>query len=502
MAMEQSSPGPRAPVERATLTRQQKVFTLLGALLGMLLAALDQTIVATAGPTIQRQLQIDASLYAWITTAYLVTSTVFIPIYGKLSDLFGRKPTLISGMVIFLLGSLMCGLATTPFFLILARAVQGTGSAALFTNAFAVVADIFPPAERGKYQGIFGAVWGFSSVVGPLAGGFITDYLGWNWAFFINLPVGAVALGFVITRMPLLAGYAGGQRPRIDYAGALALAVTVVPLLLALSLGRSGDVPPGNGWPWSSWQILALFGLSVVAGAVLIAIEKRAAAPIIDLRLFSHKAVAIGVAATFVAGGAFLASIVFLPLFMTNVVGLSATNTGLTTMPLTMGVVAGNIVSGQLASRLGKYKPIILAALMLLMIGFAIMAFTLRPASTQTEVTLKMILIGLGLGPTIPLYTLAIQNAVAPGQIGVATSAATFFRQIGSTVGVAIVGTVFAATLTRDLRAGMGSKLAFTEAISRVYLIALGLAALAFLITLALPSLRLRRTMSGGSPAA
>jgi MFS family permease len=254
-----------------------------------------------------------------------VTSTVFIPIYGKLSDLFGRKPTLISGMVIFLTGSLLCGLATSPFFLILARAVQGCGSAALFTNAFAVVADIFPPAERGKYQGMFGAVWGFSSVVGPLAGGFITDYIGWNWAFFINLPVGAVALGFVITRMPRLA------------AGPVARArasTTPAPWRWPARWSRccwrcrSAAAPtraPSNGWPWASWQIAALFALSLVAGGVLIAIEKRASAPIIDLRLFGSKPFAVGVAATFVTGGAFLASIVFLPLFMTNVVGLSAT---------------------------------------------------------------------------------------------------------------------------------------------------------------------------------
>jgi MFS family permease len=220
------------------LTTAQKAFTMLGALLGMLLAALDQTIVATAGPDIQKSLAIPAGLYVWITTSYLVASTVLVPIYGKLSDLYGRKRILLAAIGIFLTGSLACGLSRTAEQLIAARVVQGLGSAGLFTSAFAVVADLFPPAERGKWQGLFGAVWGVSSVVGPLAGGFITDTFGWNWTFFVNLPIGGVAIFLIVARMPALRRTLAA-RPKLDIAGALALAVAAVPLLLALSLGHA-----------------------------------------------------------------------------------------------------------------------------------------------------------------------------------------------------------------------------------------------------------------------
>ncbi len=447
---------PAAPPPAVTaLTREEKIFTMVGALLGLLLAALDQTIVATAGPAIQRSLAIQPSLYVWITTSYLVASTVLVPIYGKLSDLFGRRRILVTGILIFLGGSLLCGIAGSTFQLILFRAVQGAGSAALFTSAFAVVADIFPPAERGKYQGIFGAAFGLSSVVGPLAGGFITDHFGWHWVFFINLPIGLIALGFIFSKMPPLRPRSDARKPKIDVAGALALAVGLVPLLLALSLGKNSVGPGETGFLWGSWQVLALFGLAVVGLSGFIALERRASDPILDLSLFRNRTFAVGNAAAFISGASFLGAIVFLPLFMVNVVGLSATNSGLTITPLTFGIVAGNIASGQLVSRLGRYKVPILGSQVLLMIGFAVMGFTLTPDSTQAGVTVKMILIGLGLGPSIPLFTLAIQNAVTPQRIGVATSAATFFRQMGSTIGVAILGTVFAGSLGSGIRHGI-----------------------------------------------
>ena len=474
------------------LTRAQKVFTMLGALLGMLLAALDQTIVATAGPAIQKDLGMDAALYVWITTAYLVASTVLVPVWGKLSDLYGRKPTLVAGIVVFLVGSLACGLAQTSLQLICFRAVQGVGSAALFTNAFAVVADLFPPAERGKWQGLFGSVFGLASVVGPLVGGFLTDTVGWHWTFFVNLPVGAIALGFVLARMPRLGGHGDGPRPRIDVAGALALTVAVVPLLLALSFGEVEGAPGGVGWPWLSWQIASLFALAVVGTIAFLAIEGRAASPILDLRLFADRAFAYGVAATFTTGATFLAAIVFLPLFMVNVVGLSATDTGLTTTPLTFGIVAANIAVGQLVSRVGGLKLFIAGSLVVLAVGFAVMAFTLSPSATQGAMTLKMFLVGVGLGPSIPLFTLAIQNAVPPRAIGVATSSATFFRQMGATIGVAVLGTVFATTLAQGMRDRVGVAQAFTDATARVYFVAIFVVAVALVLVARMPVAPLR----------
>jgi len=428
------------------LSRAEKVFTITGSLLGLLLAALDQTVVATAGPTIATKLHIVPSLYVWITTSYLVASTVLVPIYGKLSDMFGRRRVLLSAILIFLSGSFLCGVSQTTAQLIGFRAIQGAGSAGLFTTAFAVVADIFSPRERGRYQGVFGGVFGLSSVIGPLAGGFITQHWGWHWVFFVNLPIGLIAILFILAKMPALrlASREGGS---VDWMGALALSVGVVPLLVALSLGRGEGDQRGGGWPWLSWQIVVLFAAAVVGTALFLLIERRSANPIVNLSLFGIRPFRLTALAAFVVGGSFLAAIVFLPLYMVNVVGLTATASGLTITPLTLGLIAGNVAVGQLVARIGKYKGLLIGSLVILCISFVVMGFTLTAHSTQAEVTLKMIVVGAGLGPSIPLFTLAIQSAGPPEQIGVATSMATFARQMGSTVGLAIVGTIFATTL-------------------------------------------------------
>jgi EmrB/QacA subfamily drug resistance transporter len=428
------------------LTRRQKVFTLAGTLLGLLLAALDQTIVATAGPAIQRDLAMTPAVYPWITSAYLVASTVMVPIYGKLSDVYGRKAILLLGIALFIAGSAACGMASTTSQLIAARALQGVGSASLFTSAFAVVADIFPPADRGKYQGIFGGCFALSSVVGPLVGGFLTDNLSWHWVFFVNLPLGAIAVTFIVAKMPAL------KRPRsapvrIDVAGALFLLLSVVPFLVALSFGHAALEKPST-----TVLTVALAACSVVGGVFFLRAERRAPEPLLDLRLFRNRVFAVGNLAIFVLGASFLGAIVFLPLFMVNVVGLSATRAGLTLTPLTLGIVAGNVLSGQLVSRLGHYKRLMLIGNVVLIMGFALLGFTLHAESSQAHVTIKMIVLGLGLGPSIPLYVLAIQNAVDHRELGVATAAATFFRQIGATVGVTALGAVFAITLALETR--------------------------------------------------
>jgi len=431
----------------STLPRAQVVATLAGVLLSLLLAGLDQTIVSTAGPAIQRDLAMSPALYPWITTAYLVASTVMVPIYGKLSDTYGRRPVLLAAIGIFLFGSVLCGLSPSTPTLIAARAVQGLGAAGLFTSAFAVIADIFPPAVRGKYTGLVGAVFGVASVVGPLAGGFITDHFGWHWVFFVNVPVGAVAVWFVAARMPRLGGHPG-EKPRLDLAGAFWLVVAVVPLLLALSVGHGEGTPNAAAAPgWMSPGRLALFALSLVGALLFVRAERRAADPVVNLGLFRQRVVSLSIAATFVLGAGFLSAVVFLPLFMVNVVGVSATRAGLTMTPLTLGMVAGSIVSGRVVTRLGRYKKLLLGATALLFAGFALMAFTIQPTSTQGELTVKMVLLGLGMGPTLPLYTLVVQNATRPEDIGVVTAASTFSRSLGQVFGVALVGSVFAATL-------------------------------------------------------
>lgn len=431
------------------LTQQQINFTLIGAFLGVLLAALDQTIVATAAPTIQKDLNIDNSLYSWITTAYLVASTVFVPIWGKLSDLYGRKPILLIGISIFLIGSVLCGLSSNAEYLIIARAIQGLGSASLFTSALAIIADIIPAQDRGKYSGLFGAVFGLSSVVGPLVGGFLTDNFSWHWIFYVNIPVGGLALAFIVSKMPNL--NLAVLKPKIDYLGAITLIVAVIPLLLALSLGKTSVSPGQLGFLWGSTEILGLFALSLVGLIAFIFTERAASDPLLDLSLFKIPTFAIGNLAAFVIGMGFLGAFVFLPLFMQRVVGVSATSSGFAGIPLVFGLVIGNVLSGQLVSRFGRYKPLMLVGLVIMVLGFVLTGFTLTAHSTFWEVVAKMVVMGLGLGPSIPLFTLAIQNAVQPQKIGVATASATFFRQMGSTIGVAILGSVFANVVANDL---------------------------------------------------
>lgn len=439
-----------APV---VLSRREKTLALAGTLTALLMAGLDQTIVATAGPEIQRDLQIPASLYAWLTTAYLVASTVMLPIYGRLSDIYGRKPVLMAGVALFLLGSLLCGLAPTTGFLIAARVVQGLGAASLFTTTLAVIADLFPPAERGKYMGLIGGIMGISSVVGPLAGGIITDLLGWHWVFFINLPVGAVALWLIGSRMPRLGGLAPGARPRVDVAGAVWLVAGVVPLLVALSLAGGGEEWPGAAAGLSGAPLLALLAVAATGLVLFVRTERRVPEPILDFALFRDRTVALATLTMFVLGATFLLSVIFLPLFLVNVVGISATRAGLSLMPLTLAMVVTSIGAGQFVSRVGHMKAVLVGSVAFTILAFAVMGFTLSPADTQTSVTLKMVLLGLGLGPTLPLYTLVVQNATRPQDLGIATAASTFARALGQVLGITLFGALFAFSLGAGLGA-------------------------------------------------
>ncbi len=441
------------PIDTPAISNQARLMTMIGMILALLLAALDQTIVATAGPAIQKSLGIPASLYTWLTIAYLVSSTVVVTIYGKLGDLYGRKPIMVFGVLLFLVGSLLCGLAWDATSLIGFRAIQGLGAGALLTTAFAIVADLYPPAERGKINGALAGIIGLSSILGPLLGGWITDSFGWKWVFFINIPLGAIALTFIGTRMPFVKP--ATARGPIDFAGAIWLIVSVVPLLLALSLGSSEPQPGQTAFAWTSWQIIGMFAVFVVGLIAFLITERHAKDPLLDLNLFQNRTFAFGNLAGFVLQSAFFAAFVFLPLFMVNVVGLSATLAGLTTTPMTFGLIVSSIVSGILTTRYGRYKPVMLGSLLIMFVGFLIMGFTLSSESNQLEVSIKMIVIGLGLGASGALYSLAVQNALPSEKTGVATASVNFFQQLGGTVGLAVIGTIFASSLTAGMQSNM-----------------------------------------------
>jgi EmrB/QacA subfamily drug resistance transporter len=474
--------------ESYALPRAVKARALAGALLGLLLAALDQTIVATSSPAMQKDLAIPAGLYAWITMAYLVTSTVLVPICGKLSDLHGRRPVLAAGVVVFLAGSMLCALATGAAWLVASRAVQGIGAAALFTGAFTVAADLFPPAQRARYSGIFGAVFGFASVVGPLVGGVLTDQVGWRWVFLVNLPAGAVALAF-IARMPRLGGAAAGGR--LDLAGTAALVAAVVPLLVGLTRA-SGEGATSGDTRWTSPDVVALLALSLAGVVAFIAVERRAREPLVPLSLFANRTFALANLASFLVGGTFLATAVFLPLFCVAVLGTSATTAGLTLMPLTLAMVLANVVAGQVVARLGRTRIVLLVAMALVAVGYALLALWLRPGISPSTLRMLVIVAGLGLGPTIPIVVVAVQSAVSPRELGIATAATRFFRQLGATAGIAVLGTVFAHTLAARHGPPLDPE-TLSLALRSVYAVACAVAAAAFLVTLALPDAPLRR---------
>ncbi|MFQ5535968.1 MAG: MDR family MFS transporter [Gemmatimonadota bacterium] len=453
--------------EAQAIAPQDRRLILTGVLLALFLAALDQTIVSTALPRIVQDLE-GVSRYAWVATAYLLASTALVPIYGKLADTYPRKYVELGAVILFLSGSVLCGLSgefgSLPLIgdgmnqLILFRAVQGAGGAGLIAMTFIVIADLFPPAQRGRYQGLVGGTWGIASVLGPLLGGILTDHAGgvipgvegWRWVFYVNLPLGAVALWFLVRRMPPLEPL--GDHPAPDLLSAALLLGGLTPLVLALQLDKTrfpwfpGAVPGLGSEAWQAWVTPVLFLVAVILLGAFIQRSRRARSPILDLTLFRDAVFRRANAAAFFFGGAFMSIVIFLPLFLVNVVGVSATRAGMALVPFSMGLVFGSTFAGQLASRIGHLRDQILVGGAILFVAVVLLA-RMTPDARYGMVTLYTVLCGLGFGPTLPLFTLAIQNSVDVRRVGQATSAAQFFRQIGGTVGAALMGTVLSTTL-------------------------------------------------------
>ena len=414
---------------------------MAGLLLAMFLAALDQTIVSTAMPRIIADLG-GFDRYTWVTTAYLVASTVAVPIVGRLTDIYGRKIFFIGGISVFILGSVLAGMSESMTQLIAFRAIQGLGGGVIMANSFVAIADLFPPEERGKFQGFLGVVFGMSSVIGPTLGGFITDNFSWNWIFLINVPVGVPVLLLIAWLFPKITPEVKSRK--LDYPGMVTMVLAVTPILLALSWG-------GAQYAWVSPQVLGFMAFGLAMSVAFVVIEARSDSPVMPLEIYRNRMVAVSLFATFLTGFGMFGAIIFIPLFFQGVLGASATTSGSFLTPMMLGIVFGATVSGQLLSRTGghyRIQAIIGTGLMLL---GAILISTMNPDTGFVRAVGYIVVLGLGLGVTFPTFTLAVQNSVPFRLMGISTSALQFYRSIGGMLGLAVLGSVMASRFASKL---------------------------------------------------
>jgi len=435
---------PALPPERRSmgegLSRGRLILVTIGTMLALLLAALDQTIVGTAMPRIVADLN-GLAYYTLVTTAYLVASTVMVPIAGKLGDLFGRKPFLLAGMIGFVLASALCGISQNMLQLIAFRGIQGIFGGILFATVFTVIGDLYPPAVRARVQGLFGAVFGLSSVLGPTVGGYLTDNLGWRWVFYVNVPVGILAVLTVASTMPFVRTKASWRD--IDFAGAGLLTLGVAPLLTALTITRDHA--------WTSPQVLSLLGLAAVSLVLFFVVEERSEHPIVPFKLFRDRTFAVSVIAGSLTGFAMFGSIIFVPLIYQGVLGISATNSGQLLTPMMLGLVFASVISGQLMVRIRRYRFIGTAGIAVMLVGMWLLS-QVTVSTSRLEVVRDIVIVGAGLGTTFPLYLNAVQSAVSREFLGVATSQIQFWRNMGGTIGTAVLGSLLVQRLDANIK--------------------------------------------------
>jgi EmrB/QacA subfamily drug resistance transporter len=427
------------------VARREVLVPFSGAMLGLLLAALDQTIVATALPRIVADLH-GLNHLSWVVTAYLLTSTVTVPLYGKLSDLYGRKRLFMVAISLFLLGSALCGASQSMTELIVFRAVQGLGAGGLIPLTFAVVGDLFSPRERGRYQGLTGAVWAIAAVAGPLLGGVLTDKVSWRWIFYINLPLGFLALFVIATTMHIPFHR---REHSIDFLGAGLLTGSSVCLLLAAVWG-------GQNFRWESWEIVGLLLAGVLLAGIFLLVEARAREPMLPLRLFDNSVFSVSVSASVLIGAVLFGALIYIPLFVQGVAGGSATNSGVVLIPLSLGWVATSIFSGLVISRTGRYRLFPIVGGTVVAAGFWLLTGMTVHTSSLT-VAGYLLVIGFGMGLSVQVYVLAVQNAVEPQDMGVAIASTQFFRSMGGTFAVAAFGSILTARLASELSSRLGA---------------------------------------------
>ena len=421
------------------MTRRARILATVGVALALFLAALDQTIVGTALPRIVAELN-GLDFYAWVATGYLVTSTTLTPIAGKLGDLFGRKSFVLAGMIGFVLASALCGQAQNMAELVGFRALQGVFGGVLFASVFATIGDLYPPAQRAKLQGVFGGIFGLASVVGPTVGGYLTVNLSWRWVFYVNVPIGILAVIVCVITLPRVAHKASWRD--IDFFGAITLAATLVPLLIGLSITRDHD--------WTSPEVLGLFAVAVVMGVLFFVIEQRDPHPIVPFALWKNSTFAVSTVVGFLLGFSMFGAILYVSLIYQGVLGIPATNSGLLITPLMVGLITASIITGQLMVRMKRYRYLGTFGMVVMVFGLYLLA-QVNVGTAEVEVVRDLVLVGLGVGVGMPLYLNATQSAVDLKYLGVVSSQIQFWRNIGSTVGVAILGAVLSHELPQKI---------------------------------------------------
>lgn len=436
-----------APVEFTGLDRDGKL-VFLGLMLGMFVASISQTIVGPAMPRIVAELG-GMEHYSWIATAAMLVSAVAVPVVGKLSDMYGRKTFYIAGLVVFMIGSALSGMATNFWFLVFSRAVQGLGMGTIMPLSQTIIGDIIPPRQRGKYQGIMGAVFGVSSIAGPLFGGWVTDNFGWRYLFYLALPLGVAALVFLTKFMRLPHTASAGK---FDLVGALTLTPGLVIGLLAVSWG-------GNTYDWDSSVIITMFVAAAILLALFVVVEMRAENPLVPLHMLADSRISLSILASFAIAVAMFGGIIYIPVFAQGVLGVSATNSGAILIPLNVAMIVTSILMGIMITKWGRYKGLLVLGGIVMSVGYILLA-GLDWQSSQLHLTLVMIVIGTGLGMCMQTYTLIVQNAVAREDLGVATSAVQFFRNVGSTIGTAVLGSVMSANLMPKIQAQLPPQVA------------------------------------------